>query len=81
MRNEFFLSTSIVSNYAQNVYIISSSKLGVIPLTVLEATTFINTLSVAIAEEMNENELILISAILTQIADTLETISAIKYNN
>lgn len=42
----------------------------------LALTTAINTLAVAIAAQLNDNELALLAAILTQLADTLETIGA-----
>ena len=42
----------------------------------LALTTAVNTLAVAIAAQLNENELALLAAVLTQLADTLETIAA-----
>ena len=45
-----------------------------------EVTTFINTLSVMIAKALDENELIFVAAVLTQIVSALETIAVIKYS-
>ena len=45
-----------------------------------EVTTFINTLSVMIAKELDENELIFVAAVQTQIVSALETIAVIKYS-
>lgn len=45
----------------------------------LEITTLINTLSVAVAKELSEEELSFVAAALTQIGDTLATIAVIKY--
>ena len=45
-----------------------------------EVTTFINTLSVMIAKELDENELIFVAAVLTRIVSALETIAVIKYS-
>lgn len=42
----------------------------------LALTTAVNTLAVAIAAQLNESELALLAAVLTQLADTLETIAA-----
>lgn len=42
----------------------------------LALTTAINTLAVAIAENLSDEELALMSAILTQMGDTLITIAA-----
>lgn len=42
----------------------------------LALTTAVNTLAVAIAARLNDSELALLAAILTQLADTLETIGA-----
>ena len=42
----------------------------------LALTTSVNTLAVAIAAQLNESELALLAAVLTQLADTLETIAA-----
>lgn len=41
----------------------------------LALTTSINTLAVAIAAQLNDEELGLVGAILTQLGDTLETIA------
>ena len=41
----------------------------------LELTTLVNTLSVAIAREMNDDDLALVAALLTQVGDTLATIA------
>lgn len=42
----------------------------------LALTTAINTLAVAIAAQLNDNELNMVSAIFNQLGDTLETIAA-----
>ena len=42
----------------------------------LALTTAVNTLAVAIAAQLNESEMALLAAVLTQLADTLETIAA-----
>ena len=42
----------------------------------LALTTAVNTLAVAIAAQLNESELALLAAVLTQLAATLETIAA-----
>ena len=42
----------------------------------LALTTAVNTLAVAIAAQLNDSELALLAAVLTQLADTLETIAA-----
>lgn len=47
-------------------------------MTELEYTAFINTLAVAVAQGMEEQPLALLSAALTQLADTLETIAALR---
>lgn len=47
-------------------------------LNSLEFTTFINTLSNAIADNLTDNELTILAAIFTQIGDTLTTIAIIK---
>ncbi len=44
----------------------------------LEYTTFLNTLSVGVADGLAENELLVLAAALTQVADTLETIAAVR---
>lgn len=41
----------------------------------LALTTLVNTLAAALARELDDNELALWSAILTQLGDTLATIS------
>jgi hypothetical protein len=41
----------------------------------LELTTTINTLAVAISCKLNDNELALLSAVLSQLSDTLDTIA------
>ena len=41
----------------------------------LAFTTAVNTLSVAIAQQLNDEELALLAAVLTQIGDTLATIA------
>lgn len=42
----------------------------------LALTTTVNSLAVAIAGQLNDQELGLVGAILTQLGDTLETIAA-----
>ena len=42
----------------------------------LALTTTVNSLAVAIAGQLNDEELGLVGAILTQLGDTLETIAA-----
>lgn len=42
----------------------------------LALTTSVNTLAAAIASELNDEDLGLVGAILTQLGDTLETIAA-----
>ena len=42
----------------------------------LALTTTVNSLAVAVAGQMNNEELGLVGAILTQLGDTLETIAA-----
>ena len=42
----------------------------------LALTTAINTLAVAIAAQLNDNELNMLAAIFNQLGDTLETIAA-----
>ena len=42
----------------------------------LALTTAVNSLAVAIASRLNDEELGLVGAILTQLGDTLETIAA-----
>ena len=42
----------------------------------LALTTAVNTLAVAIAAQLNDQELGMVGAVLTQLGDTLETISA-----
>ena len=42
----------------------------------LALTTTVNSLAVAIAGQLNDNELGLVGAVLTQLGDTLETIAA-----
>lgn len=42
----------------------------------LALTTSVNTLAVAIANRLNDADLGLVAAILTQLGDTLETIAA-----
>lgn len=42
----------------------------------LALTTAVNTLAVALAARLNDDELGLVAAILTQLGDTLETIAA-----
>ena len=42
----------------------------------LALTTAVNTLAAAIAAQLNDRELGLVGAILTQLGDTLETIAA-----
>lgn len=42
----------------------------------LALTTAVNTLAVAIASQLNDAELTLLGALLTQLGDTLETIAA-----
>ena len=44
----------------------------------LEATTFINTLAVAFAQDIEEGELVLLAAMFTQFADTLATVAALR---
>lgn len=46
------------------------------PCDPLALTTVINTLAVAIAEPLNDNELNMLAAIFNQLGDTLATISA-----
>lgn len=46
------------------------------PCDPLTLTTAVNTLAVAIASELNDNELNMIAAIFTQLGDTLATIAA-----
>lgn len=48
------------------------------PLSPLELTTLVNTLSVAIAQNLSQSELALASTIFTQIGDTLATIAVIN---
>lgn len=47
-------------------------------LNFLEFTTFINTLSVAIANGLSDEELAIFAAVFTQIGDTLATISVAR---
>ena len=42
----------------------------------LALTTMVNSLAVAIAGQLNDQELVLAGAILTQLGDNLETIAA-----
>lgn len=42
----------------------------------LALTTAVNTLAVSIAAGLNDNDLTLLGALLTQLGDTLETIAA-----
>lgn len=42
----------------------------------LSLTTAINTIAVAIAAQLNDNELNMVAAIFNQLGDTLETIAA-----
>lgn len=42
----------------------------------LALTTAVNTLAVSIAGRLNDNDLTLLGALLTQLGDTLETIAA-----
>lgn len=42
----------------------------------LALTTAVNSLAVAIAKQLNDEQLGLVGAILTQLGDTLETIAA-----
>ena len=42
----------------------------------LALTTAVNSLAVAVASRLNDHELGLVGAILTQLGDTLETIAA-----
>lgn len=42
----------------------------------LALTTAVNTLAVAIANQLNDADLTLLGALLTQLGDTLETIAA-----
>ena len=42
----------------------------------LALTTMVNSLAVAIAGKLNDEELGLVGAVLTQLGDTLETIAA-----
>lgn len=44
----------------------------------LEYTTFLNTFSVAVANELSEEALVIAAAALTQVADTLATIAAVR---
>ncbi len=48
-------------------------------MTGLEFTTFLNTLAWAVAGELNETELALVAAALTQLGDVLATIAVLKY--
>ena len=42
----------------------------------LAFTSAVNTLAAAIAAQLNDNDLALVAAVLTQLGDTLETIAA-----
>ena len=42
----------------------------------LALTTSINTLAVAVAAQLNDNELNMVAAIFNQLGDTLETLAA-----
>ncbi len=44
----------------------------------LEYTTVLNTLAVAISQELQEAELAMLATALTQLADTLETVAALR---
>ena len=44
----------------------------------LEYTTVLNTLAVAISQELQEAELAVLATALTQLADTLETVAALR---
>lgn len=44
----------------------------------LEYTTFLNTFSVAVANQLSEDALVIAAAALTQVADTLATIAAVR---
>ena len=49
-----------------------------INMSPLEITTALNTLAVVVSEGLDTDELDLIGAMLTQLADTLFTISALR---
>lgn len=44
----------------------------------MELTTFITAMANIIARDLSENELALLASMLTQTADTLETIAAVR---
>lgn len=47
-------------------------------MTELEYTTFINTFATALAQGLEEQHLALLAVTLTQLADTLATIAALR---